>query len=145
MRWVWRALLNGDVTQSRHLAQRADGGIRAMRFAEQSKAVQLLQPLAIENVGFSCLDVAHALGIDQPHVKAACLQKLIQRYPVHPRRFECDGVDTASAKPIGYRDQVLGVRTKFAHRRLALAYPVRRYRNIVALPVDVDSGQRWDA
>ena len=82
MRWVWRALLNGDVTQSRHLAQRADGGIRAMRFTEQSKAVQLLQPLTVEHVGFARFDVAHDFGIDEPHVEAARLQQLVERDPV---------------------------------------------------------------
>ena len=82
LRWVWRALLNADVTPSRHLAQRADGGIRAMRFAEPSKAVQWLQPLTVEHVGFACLEVAHALGIDPPHLEAARLPPLVERDPV---------------------------------------------------------------
>ena len=58
---------------------RHKGELRRQRQHEvvhQSKAVQWLQPLTVEHVGFACLDVAHALGIDQPHFEAARLQQI---------------------------------------------------------------------
>ena len=74
------------------------------------------------------------------HTSKPRLQKLIQRYPVHPRRFERSGVDAARAQPIGNSHQVLGVRPEFAHRMPVFADPVRGHRRIVAPPADVNSG-----
>ena len=121
-----------------------------MRFAEQSKAVQLLQPLTVEHVGFACLDVAHVLGIDQPHLEAARLQPLVERDPValalghpvgqplDPGRFERHRVDATTGKPIGNGIEIFGGRPEFPHRVLARAHPIRRYCHIVIRVANVD-------
>src|SRR5271165_5745814 len=72
------------VTQAHKGSQLANLLIRTKRSIEQTEAVKLLNPLAIEHVGFgSAWHVLYMTCIDHPNFKAMLLQNFVktsQRY-----------------------------------------------------------------
>ena len=82
-------------------AQRHDRGGGTEAGAQQSYAVELLQPLAVHNVALAPAHVVHVAGVDQHHLKAALLEDLVERDPVDPGRFHRHGLDPALRKPVG--------------------------------------------
>src|SRR6185436_12017795 len=78
--------------------------------------MQILQPLAIQNVGLAARDFMHMLSIDQMNFNAASLQDLEQRYPVHTRGLHCHRVDSALLQPVDEGVEILSKCRKRSHR-----------------------------
>lgn len=86
------------------------------RPVEQAVAMQALDPLAIQNIGFAPGDIFDLPCIDQADLKAAAFQNLKGRNPVNAGRFHGHSFDPAVLEPIGHRLQVLGECAKTPHR-----------------------------
>jgi hypothetical protein len=70
---------------------------------EQTEAVKLLNPLAIQHVGFgSAGHVLYMACIDHSNLKAVLFQYFVETDPVNTRRFQRDGFNPTSAltKPL---------------------------------------------
>ena len=52
--------------------------------AQQTIAVQLLQPLAVQHIGLATRHVLDVPGVDQQYRQASALQNLVHGDPVHP-------------------------------------------------------------
>ena len=119
-----------------HSAQRTYLTVWAKCPREQTKAHQLLQPLAIQHVRFLPRDVLYMPRIDQIHREAARFQQLIHRNPIDPGRFHNHRIDPTARQPITKLHQILSEALELAHRVLA---SIRRHRNVMALRAHIDS------
>jgi hypothetical protein len=111
---------------------------RTKRAAQQTVGHELLQPLAVQYVGFAARDIFDVARVDQKHFEAARFQKLEQRYPIHARGFHRDRVDPASVEPVGQGVEINCKAGKFPDR---LIIPVRRHRYIMGRAADIDSSR----
>ena len=80
--------------------------------------MQILKPLAIENIGFAARNVMHMLSIDQMNFNASSLQDLKQRNPIDTGRFHGDRVHAALLNPVGQGVEALGVRGDLGSRAI---------------------------
>src|SRR5437870_4217371 len=78
--------------------------------------MQILKPLAIENIGFAARNVMNMLSIYQMNFNASSLQDLKQRNPIDTGRFHGDRVHAALLNPVGQGVEILGKRGKRSHR-----------------------------
>src|SRR6266850_2748049 len=88
----------------------------AKRCLQQANRMQILKPLAIENIGFAAGNVMHMLSIDQMNFNASSLQDLKQRDPVNTGRFHSDRIDAALLQPVRQRMEIWSKRGKRSHR-----------------------------
>ena len=79
----------------------ADGLFGAKRRLQQTHRMQILKPLAIQDVGLSARNVMDMLSIDQMDFNAASFQDLKQRYPIDAGGFHGHGIDAALLQPVG--------------------------------------------
>src|SRR5690606_33958860 len=95
-------------------AQHADliGG--AERGVQQADRVQVLQPLAVGDIGLATGHGLHVAGVDQADLEAAGLEHLEQGDPVNAGRLHGDVADTAGLQPVDQSVQVLGEGSKGA-------------------------------
>jgi hypothetical protein len=82
-------------------AQGGDGRGGTEAAAQQADTVQLLEPLAVQDVGFAAGDVLHVLGVDEHDGHAARLENLVERDPAHPGGFHRHRRDAAGHEPVG--------------------------------------------
>ena len=79
----------------------------AERPAEQAEGHELLQPLAVQYVGFAPRDILDVARVHQQNREAARLQQLEQGdpmalgQPLDAGRFHGDGVDPTGIEPVG--------------------------------------------
>ena len=73
---------------------RAEGG------AEEADGVQVLEPLAVLDVGLPAGDVLDMARVDQADLEAARLQDLVQGDPVHAGGLHGHGGDAALREPV---------------------------------------------
>ena len=119
----------------RHGAQGADGVLRSESAREQPEAHQLLQPLAVQHVGFAARDILDVPGIDQIDREAARFQEFEEGNPIDTGRFHGHRVNAAGDQPVGQPLQVIGETLEFPDR---LVVPVRGHRHIVARRTDIN-------
>ena len=62
--------------------------------------MQLLEPLAVHDIGLAARDVFHVMGVDEHHVEAAGLQDLVEGDPVDAGGFHGYGGDAADREPV---------------------------------------------
>ena len=117
--------------QHAHLLGRTEGR------AEQAVGHQLLQPLAVQDIGLAARDVLHMPRVDQEHGEAARLQQLEQRDPVHAGGFHRYGIHAAGLQPFGDGVEVDREAGELAHR---LVVAVGRHGYEVRCAADVDAG-----
>src|SRR5438128_4626974 len=104
----------------------ADGLVPAKRGRQQTHRMQILKPLAIEDVGLATGNVMHMLSIDQMDINAPRFQDLKQRYPVHAGRFHSHRVHSALLQPVRQGVQILRKGRKRSHR---FGVPIGGYGN----------------
>jgi hypothetical protein len=121
-----------------HRAHDADLAVWAPGRAQQSKAHELLQPLAVLHVALAPGDVLQLPRIDQPNLQPTLLQDFEHRNPVHAGRLQRHGIDTARQQPVGQRVQVISHRAKFMHRFLG---QMRWHRHPMARCPDINSAR----
>ena len=119
-------------------AQHTNFFARTKRATKQSVGHELLQPLAVQHIGFAARDIFDVARIDQKYFETARFQKLEQRDPVHARGFHRDRVDAASVEPVGQGVEVNRKTWKLPDR---LVVPVRRHRYVMGRTADIDSSR----
>jgi hypothetical protein len=75
--------------------------IRPERAPQQPHGVEVLQPLAVFDIGFSARNIFDMPGVHKVHLKSVSIQDLKNRNPINARRFHGDGIDAAVLKPPG--------------------------------------------
>jgi len=99
--------------------------------------VQLLEPLAVEDVGLASGNSPDVPGIDQQHFDPAFFEDLVERDPVDPGRLHGHRLDPTRLEPVGQREELVREALELAHRLLV---PIVGHRDPVALASDVDAG-----
>ena len=82
-------------------AQGRDRSGRSEAAAQQPHAMQLLDPLAVHDIGLAARDVLHVPRVDEDDVEAARLEDLVEGDPVDPGGFHRHGGDAAGREPVG--------------------------------------------
>src|SRR5215472_5033888 len=110
---------------------------------QQSYAVKLPQPLAVQNVALAPAHVVDVAGVDQHYFETALLEDFVERDPVHPGRFHRHGLDSTVGEPIGQPLKVGREGAELAHR---FSVAVGRDRHEVAILSAIDPNRiRLDA
>ena len=99
--------------------------------------MQLLDPLAVEDVALASGNSLDVAGVDEEHLDAALFEDLVEGNPVDARGLHGDGVDATRLEPVGQRDELVREALELAH---GLFVPIIGDRDPVALAPDVDSG-----
>src|SRR3990172_9593807 len=97
-------------------AQGGHGRIGPEASAQEAKGVQLLDPLAVEDVGLATGHALDVAGVDWEPPHAPLLQDLVERDPVAPRGLHGDGVDSAGLEPVGQRKELVREALELPHR-----------------------------
>ena len=119
--------------------ERADGrdlGIGSEAAAQEPEGVELLEPLAVGNVGLATRYAFDVTRVDEQDLEATLLEDLEERDPVDTCRLHGDGLDAADVEPVGEGVKVRGEALELAHR---LIVPILGDRDPVARRADVDS------
>ena len=115
----------------------SDVQVGAEAAAQQTESMQLLQPLAVDDVGFPTRHVLDVTRIDDDDREAAFTENVEQRYPIDSRRFDRDGVDCALDEPISKLVQIGCERPKDFDR---IIITVCGYGHVVLFRSTVDTG-----
>lgn len=118
-------------TQDTDVIAGAEGG------GEQTVGVELLQPLAIAQVGFAAGEVFDVAGIDEFDGQAGALQDLEEGNPIDAGGFHDDSVNATSFEPVGQGVEVGGEGGENAHR---LPVAILRHADVMFGGADVDAG-----
>jgi len=105
--------------------------------AEQAEGVELLDPLAIDEVRLAAGNILHVTGVDEQHVEAARLEDLVERNPVDAGGLHRHRLDAACLEPVGEALEVVG-QTREAPNRPLVA--VLWHSDPVSRGADVDPG-----
>jgi len=103
-------------------AQRADifGGTKGG--LEQAVGVQLLNPLAVQNVGLATGHLLEMPRVDQVDAKVSGFEQVIDRNPIDARGFHGDGLHATGGEPVSQRVQVARKGGKDAHGRVGAPF-----------------------
>jgi hypothetical protein len=71
--------------------------------SEQTKGMQLLQPLAVEHIAFTTRHVSDMLGVDEQDLEVPLFQDLVEWNPVNSGGFHGDRADAALGQPVCQR------------------------------------------
>jgi hypothetical protein len=123
--------LTGDGAEAADLFGRAEGG------SKQSVAVELLEPLAIEDIGLFARDVLHMAGINEADLDAGMLEDVIQRNPVDAGGFHGHTTDVTRTEPVGKLVQIPGERREGPDR---FAVAIRRDGDVDFGRADINAG-----
>lgn len=63
--------------------------------------MEILEPLAVEDVSFAAGDIFDVSGVDQTYLEASFFQDLEQGDPIDAGGLHRDGLDLAGSEPIG--------------------------------------------
>src|SRR4030095_2355312 len=82
-------------------AQGRDRGGRAEAAAQQSGAIDLLEPLAVHDIGFAARDVLYVTRVNEDYVEAPRLEDLVEGDSVDAGGFHRHCGDAAGRAPVG--------------------------------------------
>ena len=99
--------------------------------------MQLLDPLAVQDVAFAAGHAFHVAGVDEQDLDPARLEDLVEGDPVDPRRLHGDRVDPAGLEPGRQRLEIVRETRELAHW---LWVAIVGYRHPVAPAANVDAG-----
>jgi hypothetical protein len=125
------------VAMTHQAAESGHGRIGPKASAQEPKGVQLLDPLAVEDVALASRNSLDVAGVDEEHLDAALFEDLVEGNPVDARGLHGDGVDAARLEPVGQRDELVREALELAH---GLFVSIIGDRDPVALAPAVDSG-----
>jgi hypothetical protein len=126
---------------SHQTARRAKILPRTERPLEQSVTVQLLEPLAVLDVGLAAWHLAQMARVDQDDLNARVLQLLGRGNPEHPGRFHRGRLDPAGLQPLGPLVQLATETAKRPHRRFPFRRRVLWHTNKVLDRSDIHAGR----
>src|ERR1700755_944945 len=84
----------------------ADESRRSETGTEQPNRMQVLEPLAIRDVGLPTWNVLYVLCVDQIDLESPSFQDLVDRNPVHAGRLHRDRMNPALLQPVGQGMQI---------------------------------------
>jgi hypothetical protein len=122
-----------EASKDNDLVGRAEGAI------EQAEGVELLDPLAVEDVSLAARDVLHAAGIDEADLEVAFFEDLEEGDPVDAGGLHGDGGHAAGGEPVRQRVEVGGEGFEFSNV-LALGIGAGWDGDEVRVGADVDAG-----
>jgi len=116
------AALDQVVAMARQGAQGADvfGGTKGC--LKQAVGVQLLNPLAVQDIRLATRHLLEVPRVDQVDTKAFGLEQVIDGNPIHAGGFHRYGVYATGGEPIDQRVQVARKGGKDAHARVGAAF-----------------------
>ena len=117
-------------------AQGRNGGGGPEAAAQQAHAMQLLQPLAVHDIGLSAGDILHVPSVHEHDRKAPSLENLVERNPVHAGGFHGHG-GHACHQPVRQAMEIRREGLKGTHGR---RIPVGGDGNIVCIGAAIDAG-----
>ena len=103
---VMRSVLHQHGPLAQVAAQTPDVRLGTEGSRQQTVGVQLLEPLAVQDVGLATGHVLDAPGVHQHHPKAPFLQHSEQGYPVHPGGLHHHRLHAALGQPVRQAIQV---------------------------------------
>jgi hypothetical protein len=113
---VHRRQLHQAVAIAHQRTDCADLLLGAKAGAQQPRRVQMLQPLAVADVGLASRHVLHMTRVDQTDLHPACLQNLKQRYPVDSGRLHGHCLDSTLLEPVRGGQQIFSEGGKLTNR-----------------------------
>lgn len=128
----------GAMTQER--AQSNQVSLRPKGRGQQAIAVQGLEPLTVQDVGFAPWKTLDSRGADQTALQPLGFQGLEDRDPVDACRFHGHGLDVVRHQPVGQGVQIGGVVAKHAHE---LGLLRTRHTDGNLMGANVDPGGMW--
>jgi hypothetical protein len=99
--------------------------------------MQVLEPLAIGDVGLPAWHVLHVLCVDEVNFKAARFQDLVNGNPVNACRLHRHGANPTLHKPVGQRMQIASEAGKAAD---GLRVSVSAYGDVQFARANVNAG-----
>jgi len=124
------------VAMAHQAAQGCDGGVGPEAPPQETKGVQLLDPLAIEDVGLAPGNSLDVSRVDQEDLDSPLFEDLVEGNPIDPRGLHGHGVDAAGLEPVGQRNECVGEALELAYWLLVTIFG---NRDPVAFASDVDS------
>lgn len=121
-------------------ADLADAILRAERPVEQTKRVQLLDPLAILQVRLAARHMTDPARIDQQHLQSRRFDLLMQRNPVHARGLHRHRRDPARLEPLDQFIELFGERREHPHVGISLNHTLGGDTYVMLRGADVDAG-----
>ena len=76
---------------------------------KQAVGVELLDPLAVEDIGLATGNILDVTGVDQEYLKAALVEDFVDGNPIDASGLHSHGVDAAGLEPISQGMQGTGV------------------------------------
>lgn len=107
-------------------AQDQEVGVRPEAAEQQAIRVQLLQPLAVENIGLAARNSPDVLSVDEKDLDAALFEQIVPRNPIHAGGLHRHRGHAARLKPVGQLVQPAGESAEFAN---GLVVAIRRNRH----------------
>jgi hypothetical protein len=105
---------------------------------QQPEGVQLLDPLAVQDVGLAAGHVLELSWVDELDREASLTEQLEKRDPVHAGGLHGHGFDPAPGEPVGQGGQIRGEGTELTDVA-PLGVATFRAGDIVAAGADVDA------
>ena len=105
--------------------------------AEQADGVQILQPLAVADIGLAAGQIFAMAGIDQADLQPRGFEDLEQRDPVNAGGLHGHGLHPTSPEPIAQLEQIVGEGGEGADR---FGIGVARHGHLNEPGADIDAG-----
>jgi hypothetical protein len=133
--------LDQMVAMAEETAELAEGLRRTKRRRQPPIPRQLLEPATITAIRCRTpRDIFDMAGIDERDLKAAGLEAVQQRHPVHPGGCHHDGGNTTGCSPVGAPMHVTGTRAQCLDR---LGIAIRGHTDPVFLSPHSNAGGMW--
>ena len=92
------------------------------RAAQEAIGVELLDPLAIEDIGLLARDILNVAGIDDENLKTVLFEDFKGRDPVDAGGFHCDGSDLGLLEPVSEGMEISGESGEFPDGSVETAF-----------------------
>jgi len=113
-------LIGGTTKEAVAMAQDGADGTngfgRAKAAAQEADGMEILEPLAILDVGFAAGQIFAVPGVDQKDFQTGSLEDLEEGDPVNAGGFHGDGGDAGGFEPVAELEQGIGEGLELAHR-----------------------------
>jgi hypothetical protein len=100
---VGRAFFDKDRAVTHERPDGGDLGVWSEAGSQEPEGVELLEPLAVDDVSLATRYAFDVTCVDEQDFEATLLEDLEERNPIHAGRLHGDGLDAADVEPVGER------------------------------------------